>query len=262
MTTSCSNFVVVHKTLGYKYKFIFALHVYRTLWSWGDAHSADIHSLFYTFRTYQEPFQIKLYFSFTAEFHGLTFPFLGQVSASVLHMSFMTRPFHFQEGFQAELYFSLAEELSDQLCSMPNMAGEVVIDDRIKYSIGRRVYEASRLGYPYIVILGKKVCVCMCVCVGAVCVCVCVCVCLCALLCWSLLYHGILCFIADSLRSHVILHEWVAFYSMLFKIPPKVVYLHSAGMAGATWNCCHLSAFCVHYRTMLCTLSLYAKPHM
>ena len=87
MTTSCSNFVVP-KTL--VYEFMFALHVYRTLWSWGDAHSAYIHSLFYTFYTYQEPFQIKLYFSFTEEFHGLTFPFLGQVSASVLHMSFMT----------------------------------------------------------------------------------------------------------------------------------------------------------------------------
>ena len=62
---------------------------------------------------------------------------------------------------------------------MPHMAGEVVIDDRIKYSIGRRVYEASRLGYPYIIILGKKVCaVCVCVCVCA-CMCVCVCVCVC-----------------------------------------------------------------------------------
>ena len=66
----------------------------------------------------------KTVLQFYCEFHGLTFPFLGQVSASVLHMSFMTWPFHFQEGFQAELYFSLAEELSDQLCSMPHMAGE------------------------------------------------------------------------------------------------------------------------------------------
>ena len=48
MTTSCSNFFV-HKT--FVYEFTFALHIYRALRSWGDAHSADIHSLIYTFHT-------------------------------------------------------------------------------------------------------------------------------------------------------------------------------------------------------------------
>ena len=38
---------------------------------------------------------------------------------------------------------------------------------------------------------------------------------------WSLLYSAILCSRADSLRSHVILHEWIAFYSAFFKYPPK-----------------------------------------
>ena len=33
---------------------------------------------------------------------------------------------------------------------------------------------------------------------------------------WSLLYNAILCSRADSLRSHVILHEWIAFYSFYF----------------------------------------------
>jgi prolyl-tRNA synthetase len=63
----------------------------------------------------------------------------------------------FQEGFQSEAYFQLAEEISDELSTLHNMTGEVVIDDRTKFSIGRRIYEASRIGYPYIVALGKKV---------------------------------------------------------------------------------------------------------
>ncbi|KAK7100430.1 probable proline--tRNA ligase, mitochondrial [Littorina saxatilis] len=61
-----------------------------------------------------------------------------------------------KEGYQADLYFRLAEELSDQLSGMPNMAGEVVIDDRTKFTIGRRIYEASRIGYPFVIALGKK----------------------------------------------------------------------------------------------------------
>ncbi|XP_076439992.1 putative proline--tRNA ligase, mitochondrial [Babylonia areolata] len=61
-----------------------------------------------------------------------------------------------KEGYQADQYFRLAEEVSDELCSMPHLASEVVIDDRVKFSIGRRIYEASRLGYPYIVVVGKK----------------------------------------------------------------------------------------------------------
>ena len=41
---------------------------------------------------------------------------------------------------------------------------------------------------------------------------------------WSLLYSAILRSWADSLRSHVILHEWIAFYSA-FWISTEVVYL-------------------------------------
>ena len=53
--------------------------------------------------------------------------------------------------------------------------------------------------------------------------------------CWSLLYSAILRSRADSLRSHVILHEWIAFYSACFEYPPKWC-TYSAGMAGARWN--------------------------
>ena len=49
----------------------------------------------------------------------------------------------------------------------------------------------------------------------------------CSLLCccWSLLYSAILRSPADSLRSHVILHEWLAFYGAFFWISTEVVYL-------------------------------------
>ena len=46
-------------------------------------------------------------------------------------------------------------------------------------------------------------------------------------------YSAILHSQADSLRSHVILHEWIAFYSAFFEYPPKGC-TYSAGMAGAT----------------------------
>ena len=42
--------------------------------------------------------------------------------------------------------------------------------------------------------------------------------------CWSLLYSAILRSRADSLRSHVVLHEWIAIYSA-FWISTEVVYL-------------------------------------
>ena len=65
---------------------------------------------------------------------------------------------------------------------------------------------------------------------------------------WSLLCRAILCSQADSLRLHVILHEWLAFYSTFFNIHWSGV-LNSADMAGATWNCCSLGAFCVRHTT-------------
>ena len=54
----------------------------------------------------------------------------------------------------------------------------------------------------------------------------------------------------------------VAFYSE-FWISTEVVYLQRCFvryMAGATWNCCRLGAFCVHHTTMHHVTSLHAKP--
>ena len=64
---------------------------------------------------------------------------------------------------------------------------------------------------------------------------------------------------ADSLRSHAVLHEWLAFYSVFFEYPPKWVYLqHWHG-----W--CHMKLAAVSAQ-VLCTpyshapLSHHAKP--
>ena len=76
----------------------------------------------------------------------------------------------------------------------------------------------------------------------------------------TFLYSAILRSRADSLRSHVILHEWIVFIAR-FWISTKVVYLqHWHG-----W--CHknllpervsLGAFCVHHTTMHCVTSCKA----
>ena len=50
---------------------------------------------------------------------------------------------------------------------------------------------------------------------------------------WSLIQRYSPLSRADSLRSHVILHEWLAFYCAFFEYPPKWC-TYSAGMAGAT----------------------------
>ena len=75
---------------------------------------------------------------------------------------------------------------------------------------------------------------------------------------WSLLYSAILRSQADSLRSHVILHEWIAFYSAFLNI-------HRSGVLTAlAWpvprETAAISARSV-YTIQPCTMSLHAKPH-
>ena len=81
--------------------------------------------------------------------------------------------------------------------------------------------------------------------------------------CWSLLYSATLHSWADSLHSHVFLHEWLAFHSVFLNIHQSDVLttLFDCYMAGATWNCYHLGVFCVHHTTMHHIMSLHAKPH-
>jgi len=62
-----------------------------------------------------------------------------------------------QEGYGSETFNMLAESLNDRLCSMSHLHNEVVIDDRTHMSVGRRIKEADRQGYPHVVVVGKKV---------------------------------------------------------------------------------------------------------
>ena len=78
--------------------------------------------------------------------------------------------------------------------------------------------------------------------------------CCCCCYCWSLLYNVIFRSRGDSLRSHKILLAWLAFHGAFLNICQSGVFttLFDCYMAGATWNCCHLSAvfvckFCVNF---------------
>ncbi|KAF3835354.1 hypothetical protein F7725_027912 [Dissostichus mawsoni] len=50
----------------------------------------------------------------------------------------------------------LAEELVHTLGeTLPRLRGEVVFDDRTQMTIGKRLMDASRLGYPYVIVVGQ-----------------------------------------------------------------------------------------------------------
>ncbi|KAM3914194.1 putative proline--tRNA ligase, mitochondrial [Leptodactylus fuscus] len=51
---------------------------------------------------------------------------------------------------------SLAEELYDAICTIPHMSNEAILDDRDHLTIGKRVKEAHMMGYPYVIVIGKK----------------------------------------------------------------------------------------------------------
>lgn len=61
-----------------------------------------------------------------------------------------------KDGSRSEDYLAAAEALSDTLTQRHHLRGEVVIDDRMNLTIGRRQVDADRLGYPYTIILGVK----------------------------------------------------------------------------------------------------------
>ena len=77
----------------------------------------------------------------------------------------------------------------------------------------------------------------------------------CSCSCWSLLYSAILRSRADSLRSHVILHEWLAFYSAFLNIHRSGVLTALASLE--PHETAAVSARSV-YTTQPCTMSLHA----
>ncbi|NXX89406.1 SYPM protein, partial [Centropus bengalensis] len=54
---------------------------------------------------------------------------------------------------------ALLEQLFDHLAeARPHLAGDSVLDDRTQLTVGKRLKDANRLGYPYVVVAGKRVC--------------------------------------------------------------------------------------------------------
>ncbi|XP_023648586.2 probable proline--tRNA ligase, mitochondrial [Paramormyrops kingsleyae] len=62
-----------------------------------------------------------------------------------------------KKGSKTEDLGALAEELCDDLgASLKSLKGEVVLDDRTQLTIGKRLKDAQRLGYPYVVVVGQS----------------------------------------------------------------------------------------------------------
>ncbi|XP_071166560.1 probable proline--tRNA ligase, mitochondrial isoform X1 [Mytilus edulis] len=60
------------------------------------------------------------------------------------------------KGYMEDKFMELSNKLYDEIVAVPNLRGEVVIDDRTKFTVGNRLSQANRLGYPYVVVIGKS----------------------------------------------------------------------------------------------------------
>ena len=78
---------------------------------------------------------------------------------------------------------------------------------------------------------------------------------------WSLLYSAILRLWADSLRSHVVLHEWIAFYSAFLNIHRSGVLTALAWLVPQKSAARESISVRSAYTIQPCTMSLHAKPH-
>ncbi|MBN3313323.1 SYPM protein, partial [Atractosteus spatula] len=62
-----------------------------------------------------------------------------------------------KKGSKADEAGELAQNLFKVLVeAVPSLRGEVVLDDRTHLTIGKRLKDASRLGYPYVIVTGKS----------------------------------------------------------------------------------------------------------
>lgn len=50
------------------------------------------------------------------------------------------------------------DHLAEVMSGMPGLLDEVVVDDRDRLTIGKRVMEAKQSGYPFIIVVGKRAC--------------------------------------------------------------------------------------------------------
>lgn len=53
---------------------------------------------------------------------------------------------------------SWVDHLAEAMNSMPALKDDVVVDDRDRLTIGKRVMEAKKSGYPFIIVVGKRAC--------------------------------------------------------------------------------------------------------
>lgn len=61
-----------------------------------------------------------------------------------------------KKGSKVDEASVIAEELVNTLGeTLPSLRGEVVLDDRTQMTIGKRLKDASRLGYPYVIVVGQ-----------------------------------------------------------------------------------------------------------
>ncbi|XP_072295245.1 probable proline--tRNA ligase, mitochondrial [Eucyclogobius newberryi] len=60
-----------------------------------------------------------------------------------------------KKGSKADGASSMAEDIAHGLGALPCLRGEVVLDDRTHMTIGKRLKDAKRLGYPYVVVVGQ-----------------------------------------------------------------------------------------------------------
>ncbi|XP_006258653.3 probable proline--tRNA ligase, mitochondrial [Alligator mississippiensis] len=63
-----------------------------------------------------------------------------------------------KKGSKEEVGVALMESLYDDIADgVPQVKGDLILDDRVHWTIGKRLKDANILGYPYVVIAGKKV---------------------------------------------------------------------------------------------------------
>ncbi|XP_042190914.1 probable proline--tRNA ligase, mitochondrial [Callorhinchus milii] len=63
-----------------------------------------------------------------------------------------------KRGSKEDVTEGLSESLYDTLVdAAPQLRGEVILDDRSHLTVGKRLKDAKRLGYPYVIIAGKRI---------------------------------------------------------------------------------------------------------
>ncbi|XP_030062220.1 putative proline--tRNA ligase, mitochondrial [Microcaecilia unicolor] len=63
-----------------------------------------------------------------------------------------------KKGSKEESATALVEALYDDITeATPQLKGDMLLDDRSHFSIGKRLKDAKRLGYPYVIVAGKRV---------------------------------------------------------------------------------------------------------